>query len=758
LGDEAMASWLNLVPGQSVAVWYPDDVYYHERILLWRCSDDLWMILTPDGDMYVEDLRCAGGDGPTKMKIKGVDFTYWSRVGGRAYKFREHPTAEDFRAHVRAAREELEGEPGYDASWLPTHVMDQKGALVDASAFLGTALVRRRIVRKGPLGSGAPPAPEGKLWLSAEHFGDRTIGDIVDVNPSTDFAFGGQVAQEDEGGDARTLYLDFDNQGTRYKSWKTLVQECKDFTYSDWPHEGPATTMHMIKAMERQGGDPKGWLEIWCLIEALWLGGTFDQLNLPVLSSFETLSRRVAAIVEAYSQGPSSAPDWSSARLITGYKGPEDIVMPQLKTWVARRGKEEADLHQARNRVKELRRGTQVADEGADAVADGSLPAGARPKPKAKGPLHVPRYLFLYLSWSYARPSELLRCCIACLVAPSARVTEYWSLVLNPEESGNPSKVGEYDDSGLVQGAGNRPLWDFEYSDFLSCFNQVQKRGRWKSHKSVARYEKSGRLAMNFNSLGFYLMDLFAGSGGVAKAVRKLGFTAKEWDLLWGAKFDLVKPEVLKRVRSDIRSGYVLGAMLAPPCLSFSAARDRASAIRTAEYPWGVPDFYLKQKDRNSLHEGNRLFESVIQVIRWLDDLSLPWILEHPRSSKCWLLPPVQALLKSSHTFVVHTDMCQWGTRWKRPTTLLTGNVDSQNLQRLHRLCHGHSGVCSRTSSTHFVLSGLAPGQVPWTQVSHEHPKKLCDALAFALTAVYHVDPPAQPLRTRPFGKWLGRL
>ena len=180
------------------------------------------------------------------------------------------------------------------------------------------------------------------------------------------------------------------------------VLECQDFAYADFPHEGPATTMHMVKAMERQGGDPKGWLEIWCrsrgiadsdrvkhelrcLVEAFWLGGTFDQLNLPVLSSFETLSRRIAAIVEAYSQGPSSSPDWSSARLITGYKGPEDIVMPQLKTWVARRGKEEADLYQARSRVKELRRGTQASDEAADSVADGSLPGGAKPKPKAKG-------------------------------------------------------------------------------------------------------------------------------------------------------------------------------------------------------------------------------------------------------------------------------------------------------------------------------------------------------------------------------------
>ena len=30
---------------------------------------------------------------------------------------------------------------------------------------------------------------------------------------------------------------------------------------------------------------------------------------------------------------------------------------------------------------------------------------------------------------------------------------------------------------------------------------EVQKRGRWKSHKSLARYEKSARLAANFQQL-----------------------------------------------------------------------------------------------------------------------------------------------------------------------------------------------------------------------------------------------------------------
>ena len=56
-------------------------------------------------------------------------------------------------------------------------------------------------------------------------------------------------------------------QGMRYKQRKA-VQECNDFSYSDWSHGGPATTLHLIKATERQGGDTKNWLEIWCRARA----------------------------------------------------------------------------------------------------------------------------------------------------------------------------------------------------------------------------------------------------------------------------------------------------------------------------------------------------------------------------------------------------------------------------------------------------------------------------------------------------------
>lgn len=119
-------------------------------------------------------------------------------------------------------------------------------------------------------------------------------------------------------------------------------------------------------------------------MEVFHLAGTYDQLNLPVLASMETVARRVQCIVDAYSLGGSSNPDWGNAKLFTGYVGPDDLVMPQLKTWAARKGKEEVELYQARNRMKELKKATSPSDEAAAALADGNLPSGGPPKPKRR--------------------------------------------------------------------------------------------------------------------------------------------------------------------------------------------------------------------------------------------------------------------------------------------------------------------------------------------------------------------------------------
>ena len=53
--------------------------------------------------------------------------------------------------------------------------------------------------------------------------------------------------------------------------------------------------------------------EVRSLVEALWLGGCYDLLNMPSLMSFEAIGRLLQTMVEAYANSGAGAPDWVHA-------------------------------------------------------------------------------------------------------------------------------------------------------------------------------------------------------------------------------------------------------------------------------------------------------------------------------------------------------------------------------------------------------------------------------------------------------------
>ena len=472
-GAEAMA-YLNIQPGQVLGVFYSDDTEWHERLALWRVQDGIWVLHTPDGDTYAEDLRGVP-DGPAKVKIKGIDFVYWSRIGGPSYRFAQYPSEGDLKGLIRKGFEEAIQEEACDPAWRPSSVVFN-GEARDFDSFFGGSFVTRRRGSKKPLlpvaavpAVAAPPpapvlrpifkAPADKIWVAVENFGGYDMGQEIAIEEVTGFALGdftgliqvpggwlkaellgvdlvareierrrgevqpppgagvtaGPIEEEslaahvgadpdaakdnlEDPGDARTLFIDHDSEGSRYKDWRQVAIESQYYSYSDWPLEGPATVHHLLRHTQKHGGDPRVWLQIWarqkqvgesdrvmhelrCLTDVLFYGGTFDQLNMPVLVSFEVVARRIASIVDAYQAGNSS-PDWANAKIFSGHQGPEDLVMPSLKTWAARRGREEAEIFNARTKMRELRRGGAPAGAVADDVGDGSTlepPGGGGP-------------------------------------------------------------------------------------------------------------------------------------------------------------------------------------------------------------------------------------------------------------------------------------------------------------------------------------------------------------------------------------------
>ena len=103
----------------------------------------------------------------------------------------------------------------------------------------------------------------------------------------------------------------------------------------------------MVKHFEKHGGDGLSWLASWlrqkemneherrsvemrCLITCLHLSGTYDQLNSPCLASMETIARRIAQIVEAYS-GDGGRPRWSGVHHYEGQAILAQAILLKLK-------------------------------------------------------------------------------------------------------------------------------------------------------------------------------------------------------------------------------------------------------------------------------------------------------------------------------------------------------------------------------------------------------------------------------------------
>jgi hypothetical protein len=231
---------------------------------------------------------------------------------------------------------------------------------------------------------------------------------------------------------------------------------------------------------------------------------------------------------------------------------------------------------------------------------------------------------------------------------------------------------------------------------------------------------------------GSYVADCFAGCGVVSNKVRAAGFAAREWELLNSPAHDLCNPKVRAPIVADLARGRCIGLMLAPPCSSWSVARDRTYPIRNERYPMGIP--HLKPEDKAKIKIGNDTMHAAVTLARAAHEHGRPWVLENPHSSKMWRAPAMVRLRALEHVHEVVSDFCQWGKPWRKRTRFLVGNVPEQDSQKLARRCCGR-GRCSRTGRPHHHLSGSAPNGIRWTLLAMPYPARLAHVLAAMLVS-----------------------
>ena len=96
--------------------------------------------------MHEQSYALDGGDGPSKFKIKGRHFTYYSRVSAPVYKFLSDPGEADMRGYIETVLDELGLDTVPADGWRPSEVKVARH-VVSTSVLLGRRFVPRRITR-----------------------------------------------------------------------------------------------------------------------------------------------------------------------------------------------------------------------------------------------------------------------------------------------------------------------------------------------------------------------------------------------------------------------------------------------------------------------------------------------------------------------------------------------------------------------------------------------------------------------------------
>ena len=212
-----------------------------------------------------------------------------------------------------------------------------------------------------------------------------------------------------------------------------------------------------------------------------------------------------------------------------------------------------------------------------------------------------------------------------------------------------------------------------------------------------------------------------------------MGFVSKRVDKELGPGGDLSLAANRNLFLRDARCGKVAGSNLGPPCTTLSTMQDLTRVIRTRRYPKGVPG--LSSYDQARVDEGNVQALFSLRIFAILMRKGLPCIIENPRASRLWFFQEVLDLIEQGAVLLT-LDLCAYGTRWRKRTGLLVCNLEADAIVELQRLCGGSNGLCGHTGKPHILLKGKDPQSGKnWTSLGQVYPKRLCRAIAKALSA-----------------------
>ncbi len=215
-------------------------------------------------------------------------------------------------------------------------------------------------------------------------------------------------------------------------------------------------------------------------------------------------------------------------------------------------------------------------------------------------------------------------------------------------------------------------------------------------------------------------IDLYTGSGGVARALLRLGcpfVVVCDWKM--GSEADLLDPKVQELVLNLLRNKAVEVYGSALICSSFSKAV--TPCVRSPRFPRGLPG--MRRSMRLKVKQGNQHSDFNALAIKEAEEHGIYFWLENPDGSYLWIQRGYQRFRPPESTWLYRADFCRYGTRWRKRTRVAT-SIPS---------LRGRRTLCRCEPPNHVQLRGQHPTlRIPWTAVAEPYPRGFSMSIAMA--------------------------
>ena len=245
-------------------------------------------------------------------------------------------------------------------------------------------------------------------------------------------------------------------------------------------------------------------------------------------------------------------------------------------------------------------------------------------------------------------------------------------------------------------------------------------------------------------------LEFQAGEGGLTQAVAAAGVAVEPPDELASGGFDFSVAADMIRLRAKLArlraAGRRLIVHLAPPCATFSAARNRSTRtqMRSSRFPAGLPS--LGADARRRAEEANAIALACFSLAAWAHgELGAVVSLENPRSSYIWPFAD-QSDVEQGEWEDRSFSQCMYGTPYKKETRL---RIWGPGFVGMDKRCNaaGTHFACGRTVAEGHTKLGFGGAS---TAAAAAYPPGVCAAWAQSIARLAGAfDPEDRVVTTR---------